>query len=78
MGLDWKTVKDIHKTYLKSKFSQQEIGTPRILAVDEISLKKRHHSLTVIINWQNGSVLWAGVGRKYETMKAFFSSLTEE
>lgn len=78
LGLDWKTVKDIHKTHLKSKFSQEDIGTPRILAVDEISLKKRHHYLTVILNWQNGKVLWVGEGRKYETMKAFFDSLTEE
>lgn len=78
LGLDWKTVKDIHKGHLKSTLSQQDIGTPRILAVDEISLKKRHHYLTVIIDWHRGKVLWVGEGRKYETMKAFFDSLTEE
>lgn len=77
LGLDWKTVKEIHKNYLKRKFSQEDIGTPRILAVDEISLKKRHHYLTVILNWESGRVLWVGEGRKYETMKAFFDSLTE-
>lgn len=78
LGLDWKTVKDIHKNHLTRKFAKEDMGSPRILAVDEISLKKRHHYLTVILNWESGRVLWVGEGRKYETMKAFFSCLTEE
>lgn len=77
LDLNWKTVKEIHKNHLKSRFSGEAMGNPRILAVDEISLKKRHHYLTVIMNWDSGSVLWVGEGRKYETMKAFFDSLTD-
>jgi transposase len=78
LGLDWKTIKEIHKNYLKRKFTGEYLGNPRILAVDEISLKKRHHYLTVILNWESGRVLWVGEGRKYETMQTFFDSLTEE
>lgn len=78
LNLNWKTVKEIHKKYLKDKFSQEDIGYPRILAVDEISLKKRHRYLTVIISWHDGRVLWVGEGRKYETLKAFFESISAE
>lgn len=78
LDLDWKTVKEIHKNHLKSKFAGEYVGTPRILAVDEISLKKRHHYLTVILDWENGRVIWVGEGRKYETMKTFFDSLAED
>lgn len=78
LGLDWKTVKEIHKKHLQEKFSHEDMGHPRLLAVDEISLKKRHHYLTLIINWEVGRVLWVGEGRKYETLKAFFDTLTEE
>jgi len=78
LGLDWKTVKEIHKQYLRERFSHEDIGYPRLLAVDEISLKKRHHYLTLIINWEVGRVLWVGEGRKYETLKDFFDSLSEE
>ena len=78
LSLDWKTVKDIHKRYLQGSFSHEDVGYPRLLAIDEISLKKRHHYLTVIINWETGRVLWVGEGRKYETLKGFFDSLTEE
>lgn len=70
LGLDWKTVKEIHKQHLIEKFSHEDIGYPRLLAVDEISLKKRHHYLTLIINWEVGRVLWVGEGRKYETLNA--------
>lgn len=78
LGLDWKTVKEIHKQHLKEKFSHEDIGYPKLLAVDEISLKKRHHYLTLIINWEVGRVLWVGEGRKHETLKDFFDSLTEQ
>lgn len=78
LGLDWKTIKEIHKQHLKEKFSHEDIGYPKLLAVDEISLKKRHHYLTLIINWEVGRVLWVGEGRKYETLKDFFDSLTEQ
>jgi transposase len=77
LGLDWKTVKNIHKRHLSEKFAKKEPGNPRLLAVDEISLKKRHHYLTVILNWETGEVLWVGEGRKYETLKGFFDSLSE-
>jgi transposase len=78
LGLDWKMVKEIHKEHLKEKFAHEDIGHPRLLAVDEISLKKRHHYLTLVINWEVGRVLWVGEGRKYETLKEFFDSLSEE
>ncbi len=78
LGLDWKTIKAIHKEHLIEQFSQEDLGYPRLLAMDEVSLKKRHHYLTVNINWETGRVLWIGQGRTYETVKACFDSLTEE
>ncbi len=42
------------------KIDSEEIGKPRFLAVDEISLKNRHCSLTVVVDWESGRVLRAG------------------
>jgi len=78
LGLDWKTVKEIHKRHLLDKFYGEDIGKPRFLAVDEISLKKRHRYLTVVVDWESGRVLWVGEGRRYETLKEFFASLNDE
>jgi transposase len=50
LGLDWKTVKEIHKRSLQQKYAHQELGSPRILVVDEISIRKRHRYLTIIAN----------------------------
>ena len=78
LHLDWKTVKAIHKEHLQARFSQGVEENPHLLAVDEISVKKRHHSLTVILNWETGRTVWVGKERKYETLKEYFASLSEE
>jgi transposase len=78
LALDWKTVKAIHKRHLQEKFSAKHIGNPKILLVDEIAMRKGHTYLTLIADWDEGRILWVGEGRKYETLKEFFDSLTEE
>ena len=50
---------------------------PRLLVVDEIAVKKRHHSLPVVLNWETGQVLLVGKERKYATLKVFFDSLSQ-
>lgn len=77
LGLDWKTVKEIHKRFLKQKYSHEERGSPKILVIDEISIKRRHKSLTIIADWESGRVLGVGKGRTYETLRSFFLSLSE-
>ena len=78
LELDWKTIKDIHKSRLKERFSQPDIGNPKLLAVDEISLKKRHKYLTVVTDWESGRVLWVSQGRGEESLEEFFRQLTPE
>jgi transposase len=78
LGLDWKTVKAIHKEYLRVKFSKSLDENPCLLAVDEVAVKKRHHYLTIVLNWETGQVLHVGEGRRYETLKVYFDSLREE
>ena len=78
LDLNWKTIKELHKAHLQEKYSGEDMGLPELLAVDEISLRKGHHYLTVILNWQTGRVLWVGEGRRYETLKAFFDTLNDE
>lgn len=77
LELDWKTVKQIHKFYLKEKFLHEEIGNPKILVVDEISIRKGHTYLTLVADWESGRVLWVGDGRSYGALKQFFNSLSD-
>jgi len=78
IGLGWNTVKEIHKQYLLEKFSNEDFGKPRILAVDEIAIRKGHNYLTVVINWETRRVLYVGKDRKTETLNKFYRLLTKE
>lgn len=78
LELDWKTIKKIHKSYLRERCKSIADEKLRILAMDEISIRKSHRYLTVILNWETGKILWVGEGRRYETVKGFFDSLSKE
>jgi transposase len=75
LGLNWKTVKAIDKYYLQRDFGQPDYDGLRILAVDEISLRKGHRYLTVVLDYLSGRVLFVGRQRKAKTLKRFFNRL---
>jgi len=77
LELDWKTVKEIHKHHLREKFSHEEKVNPKVLVIDEISIRKGHTYLTLVAIWDSGRVLWVGKGRSYEALKQFFDSLSD-
>lgn len=76
VGLDWKTVKQIDQTFLEEEFGQTDYTGLRILAVDEIAVRKGHRYLTVVLDYLTGRVVWVGQDRKAETLKAFFAGMT--
>jgi transposase len=78
LGLDWRTVKKVHKQHLRESMSSKPPPDPRILIVDEIAIRKGHRYLTIVADWERGTVLWVGKDRGYESLKGFFDSLSEE
>ena len=50
----------------------------RRIGIDEISYKKGHKYLTVVVDHDTGRLLWAGVGRDTETVDEFFETLGPE
>jgi transposase len=77
-GLDWKTVKDIDKAFLEDEYGQTNYEGLRLLAVDEIAIKKGHRYMTVVIDYVTGRVVWMGKDRKKETLDAFFAGMTDQ
>ena len=78
LGLNWKTVKKVDEAFLEEEFGETDYEGLRILAVDEISIKKGHHYMTVVLNYETGRVIWLGRGRKAETLRQFFNGMTVE
>ena len=76
LKLDWKTVKEIDKQHLEAQYGEPNYDGLRILAVDEISLKKGHNYLTIVLDYETGRVVHVGKGRKAKTLTGFFNRLS--
>lgn len=78
LDLDWKTVKDIDKYYLERDYGQPDLNGLKVLAVDEISIRKGHRYLTVVLDYLSGRVVFVGKDRKAKTLERFFDQLSAE
>ena len=78
LDLDWKTVKDIDKHYLELDFGQPDLTGLSILAVDEISIRKGHRYLTVVLDYRSGRVVFVGKDRRAKTLESFFDQLSTQ
>ena len=78
LQLDWKTVKEIDKQFLEAQYGQPNYDGLRILAVDEISLKKGHKYLTIVLDYETGRVIHVGKDRKAKTLTRFFNRLSSK
>jgi transposase len=79
LDLDPKTVKAVDQEFLQKEFGQTDYEGLRVLAMDEIALKKgQNHYLTVILDYVSGRVVWTGEGHDMDTLDRFFAGMTEE
>ena len=49
----------------------------RRIGIDEISYKKGHRYITIVVDHDTGRLVWAAPGRDRKTVKAFFTALGE-
>ncbi|NEN80699.1 ISL3 family transposase [Nocardioides zeae] len=50
----------------------------RRIGIDEISYKRNHKYLTVVVDHDTGRLVWAGVGKDKATLRGFFDALGTE
>jgi transposase len=78
LGLNWKTVKRVDKLFLEEKYGETDYQGLRILAVDEIAIRKGHHYLTVVLDYLSGRVVWIGKHRRALTLIRFFNRMPKK
>ena len=78
LGLQWKTVKNIHKSHLKDHPKRISYKKLRYLSVDEFSIKKGHTYMTVFTDICTGQIIYAVAGRKVEDIKPFLMRLAKK
>jgi transposase len=75
LDISWSTVKDIHKRHLNKKYKTPNLKNLHKIAIDEISCGKGHKYLTIVLNLENGSVVFVGDGKGAEALKPFWEKL---
>lgn len=60
LHLDWKTVKDLDKQYMREQLRRVGCPGPLVLGIDEISIRKGHTYRIVVSDLLRGRPIWFG------------------
>ena len=76
LSVDWHTVKDLEKQYMREQLRQAGSASPRVIGVDEISIGKGHRYRIVVTDLERGRAIWfGGKDRSEESLNEFFAWL---
>lgn len=73
--LSWDTAKAIAKTHLAKDYGRPALRGVRFLGIDEIHLGKKARFFTIVIDLEDGRILWAKPGRGKAALRAFWPRL---
>lgn len=74
--LSERTVKDLDKLYMQALLKKFPIPAPRVIGIDEISIRKGHNYRIIVSDLERGRPIWVGSeGRKEVHMDKFFAEL---
>jgi transposase len=77
LRLTWRTVGQIIARVMADAdiAAGDRLDGLRRIGIDEVSYKRRHNYLTVVVDHDTGRVVWLGVGRNKATLAQFFTLL---
>lgn len=76
LALDWHTVKDLEKQYMREQLRRAGTPRPAVIGIDEISIRKRHTYRIVVSDLERRRPIWfGGDGRSEADMDGFFAWL---
>ena len=76
MRLHWHTVKDLSKLYMREQLRLAGHPKPRVIGIDEVSVKKGHSYRIVVSDLEARRAIWfGGEGRTEADMDLFFAFL---
>ena len=79
MRVGWRTVGGIvERIQVEIDGQVDRLAGLRRIGIDEISYKRGHKYLTIVVDHDSGRLLWAAVGRDEATVTRFFDLLGEE
>jgi len=77
--LDWDTVKELDKQYMREQLRRAGTPTPRVIGIDEIAIAKGHKYRIVVSDLERGCPIWfGGHDRSEASLDEFFVWLGPE
>ena len=71
LNVSWDVVKDIQKRHLTQRYSRPKLKHLRQIAIDEITIGKRHQYLTLVLDLKTGAVVFVGDGKGSDALEPF-------
>jgi transposase len=79
LNLDWHTVKELDKQYMRVQLERAGMPGPKVIGIDEISIRKRHTYRIVVSDLVRGRPIWfGGQDRSEASMHEFYRWLGEK
>ncbi len=76
LHLDWRTVKELDKQYMREQLRRAGSPAPRVIGIDEISVGKGHEYRIVVSDLERGRPVWfGGKDRSEASLDKFFAWL---
>lgn len=78
LKLDWHTVKELEKQYMRAQLERAGTPSPRAIGIDEVSIRKGHTYRIVVSDLIRGRPIWfGGEDRSEASMRQFYDWLGE-
>ena len=79
LHLDGETVKELDKQYMRAQLARTPTPGPKVIGIDEISIRKGHDYRIVVSDLLRGRAIWfGGQDRTQASMKQFYDWLGEK
>ena len=78
LRLDWHTVKEMDKVYMREQLARAGEPRPGIIGIDELAIRKGHVYRIVVSDLEREQPIWfGGVDRSEESLAMFYDFLGE-
>ena len=79
LQLEWHTVKELDKQYMREQLRRSGIPGPKIIGIDELSIRKRHTYRIVVSDLVRERAIWfGGTDRSEASLDEFYRFLGEK
>jgi len=76
LHLDWHTVKELDKQYMREQLRRRGAPRPKVIGIDEVSIKKGHSYRIVVSDLERRRPIWfGGKDRTEASMDEFYKGL---